>query len=439
MSDRPRLGPFSGPDPPGGSGEDRASVGREGDGDPSGNRKGTGGSPVGDALTEEGEPRNGPRIWSVSEVNRAVRILLERQLPPIWVSGEVANWARARSGHCYFTLKDDQAQLRCVMWRTEAERLPTDPEDGMRLRAFGYLTLYEARGEFQLVVRRLQDEAGEGLWRLALERLRRKLEQEGLLAPERKRPLPPFPEGVGVVTSPTGAALHDILTVLRRRAPWVRVVLRGARVQGEGAALELADALRALGESGLVQVVVIGRGGGSIEDLWAFNEEPVARAIASCPVPVISAVGHEVDVTIADLVADVRAPTPSAAAESVVPDRNAVLERVRGSVPTMLHGLRGSVRRRRVLLDQGRQRLARCVRRKVERRRDRLAALAGQLEALSPLATMKRGYAVPLGPGGSLLRQVRDFPRGLRFTLRVVDGRIGCGVLDHETEDTTGA
>ena len=180
------------------------------------------------------------------------------------------------------------------------------------MRAFGGLTLYEARGEYQLVVRRLETEDAEGLWRLAFERLRSKLEAEGLLAPERKRELPRFPEAVGVVTSLAGAALADILTVVRRRAPWTRVIVRGARVQGEGSAEEVAEAIRALGASGLVDVLIVGRGGGSLEDLWAFNEEVVARAIVACPVPVISAVGHEVDVTICDLVADVRAPTPSA-------------------------------------------------------------------------------------------------------------------------------
>ncbi len=210
----------------------------------------------------------------------------------------MANWKRAGSGHCYFTLKDESAQLRCVMWRGEAARLPMDPEEGMRVRVFGQLTLYEARGDYQLSVRTLEGEEGEGLWKLAFERLRSKLEQEGLLLPERKRALPRFPQTVGVVTSLTGAALHDILTVLRRRAPWLQVLVRGTRVQGEGAAQEIADALRVLGGSGRVDVVIVGRGGGSLEDLWAFNEEPVARAVAECPVPVVSAVGHEVDVTI---------------------------------------------------------------------------------------------------------------------------------------------
>ena len=261
-----------------------------------------------------------PRVWSVTQVNRAVRSLLEDTIESLWISGELANWTRARSGHCYFTLKDEQAQLRCAMFKTEAATLPADPEEGTTVRAFGGLTLYEARGEYQLVVRRLEAEDAEGLWRQAFERLRSKLEAEGLLAPERKRALPRFPEAVGVVTSLAGAALADILTVVRRRAPWTRVIVRGARVQGEGSGDEVAEAIRALGASGLVDVLIVGRGGGSLEDLWAFNEEVVARAIVACPVPVISAVGHEVDVTISDLVADVRAPTPSAGAETAVKD-----------------------------------------------------------------------------------------------------------------------
>ncbi len=390
----------------------------------------------------------GPEFWTPSQINLAVRTFLEEAFPPLWVVGELGSWTRARSGHCYFTLKDEEAQIRCVMWRSEAARLPADPEVGMRLRALGRLTLYEARGEFQLVVRVLEGEEGEGLWRLAFERLRRLLEEEGLLAPERKRPLPPFPRAVGVVTSPSGAALHDILTVLRRRAPWTRVILRGARVQGEGAAEEIAAAVSILAGSGLVDVLIVGRGGGSLEDLWAFNEEPVARAIAASPVPVVSAVGHEVDVTIADLVADHRAPTPSAAAEAVVQDGAELRRLLRGVQPRLVRSLQRRVERTGVRLQESRVRLLRLGGALVPPRRERLARLrgelhgavlrrlevvrgrllrgAGKLEALSPLATLRRGYAVPLGAGGRVLRGVDDFLPGLGFTLRVVDGRVQC-------------
>ncbi|NNL30891.1 MAG: exodeoxyribonuclease VII large subunit, partial [Gemmatimonadetes bacterium] len=282
-----------------------------------------------DPLDQADENPPEPKVWSVSQVNRAVRGLLESSVEPLWVGGEVANWTRSRAGHCYFTLKDDRAQLKSVMFAREAERLPTDPDEGNQVRVFGDLTLYEARGDYQMVVRRLEADGADGLWRKAFEELRARLKAEGLLEPELKRPLPRYPRTVGVVTSPTGAAFRDVLSVLTRRAPWVRVVLRGSRVQGEGAANEIADAVRRLDESGLADVLIVGRGGGSLEDLWAFNEEPVARAIAGCTTPVVSAVGHEVDVTISDLVADLRAPTPSAAAESVVPDRVALLAQLR--------------------------------------------------------------------------------------------------------------
>jgi exodeoxyribonuclease VII large subunit len=399
----------------------------------------------------------GPRVWSVAEVNGAVRALLEQSLPPVWVGGEVANWTRARSGHCYFTLKDESAQLRCVMWRSDAARLPMDPEQGMRIRAFGRLTLYEVRGDFQLSVRQLEGEGEEGLWRLAFEKLKGKLEAEGLMDPARRRAIPRFPRTIGVVTSPTGAAFHDIVTVVRRRAPWTRILLRGTRVQGEGASEEVARAIRLLGESGLAELLIVGRGGGSIEDLWAFNEEPVARAVAECPVPVISAVGHEVDVTISDLVADLRAPTPSAAAEAAVQDRETLLELLEALRPRLARGLRSQVEGRRsrvregarrlrtgvgrgvipplrARLDRDARRLGRSVREAIHRKRERLGGMAGKVEALSPLSTLRRGYAVPLAPEGGVLRTTKDFRDHPLFHLRVVDGRILCQTNEIEPE-----
>jgi len=389
---------------------------------------------------------HGVPVWTVSEVNRAVRELLESALASCWVSGEIGGWTRARSGHCYFTLKDDRAQLRCVMWRSDARQLPIDPDEGMEVRAFGTLTLYEARGAFQLAVRRLEAAGEEGLWKIAFERLRSKLDEEGLLAPERKRPLPPFPGCIGVVTSTSGAALRDILTVLRRRAPWSRVVIRGSRVQGEGAAREIASAIRALDRSGLADVVIVGRGGGSVEDLWAFNEEPVARAIAGCSVPVVSAVGHETDVTIADLVADHRAPTPSAAGEAVVRDAAAIRRTLSALRPRLSASLRGALRWRRDRLAGVRQRVGRALRETlrhrrlrledtsrrlergvqggIERRRAQLRELAGRVETLSPLSTLRRGYAVPLTGEGRVLRGVDDFTPGMAFELRLADGRV---------------
>ncbi len=398
-----------------------------------------------------------PTVWTVSQINKAVRTLLEENFPLLWISGEVANWKRAASGHCYFTLKDESSQLRCVMWRGEAAKLPVDPEEGMRVRAFGQITLYEARGDYQLSVRALEGEEGEGLWKLAFERLREKLDQEGLLLPERKRALPRFPQTVGVVTSLTGAALHDILSVLRRRAPWLRVVVRGARVQGEGAAQEIADALGVLGESGEVEVIIVGRGGGSLEDLWAFNEEPVARAVAHCPVPVISAVGHEVDVTISDLVADLRAPTPSAAAEAVAPDVEELLRFVGGTGTRLSRGLRRSVEGPRRVLTNGWARLRLSGRQLVRPRRKDLADVRGgmaramgsvlrsrrftlvrlgeKMDALSPLSTLKRGYAVPLDSAGRVLRTGEDFTPGDTFQLRVLDGRVLAETKSVQTDE----
>ncbi len=398
-----------------------------------------------------------PRVWTVSQVNRAVRSLLESTVDSLWVGGEVGNWTRSRAGHCYFTLKDDRAQLRCVLWRSDAERLPTDPEEGMQVRVFGTLTLYEARGEYQMGVQRLEAEGAEGLWRLAFEKLRLKLEAEGLLDRARKRALPRFPATVGVVTSATGAALRDILTVLRRRAPWVRVIVRGTRVQGQGASREIARALRALGESGLCDVIIVGRGGGSLEDLWAFNEEPVARAVVGCPVPVISAVGHEVDTTISDLVADLRAPTPSSAAEAVAPDRHTVLRQLREVPARLARGLRGTVERRRgglmeglhrlraamerrlaprrQAVDLGAERLERRISRLLEIRRGRLETLTGKLHALSPLAILERGYSVARTLDGRVLRKVEDFAPGRSFLLRVADGTVAAESAGPMEED----
>ena len=402
-----------------------------------------------------------PEAWTPSQLNRALRLLLESSFRSIWVAGEVTNFKRVRSGHCYFTLRDDEAQVRCVMFRADAAKLPTDPDEGMKVRALGAVTVYEARGDCQLVVRTLEGEGAEGLWRLAFEKLRILLEGEGLLARERKRAIPEFPSCVGVATSPTGAAIRDILSVIARRAPWVRVVVKATRVQGEGAALEVAEAIRSLGASGLVDVVIASRGGGSIEDLWAFNEEPVARAIAECPVPVISAVGHEVDVTIADLVADLRAPTPSVGAEAAVPDREAITARLVGAPTRLARGLRGAVRVRRTLLDDRRGRLvralpllvaprrevlrtlsersARLVARMIEAHRARLQVASGTMTALSPLATLSRGYAVPLTSDGAVLRRTSDFSEDLEFSLRVVDGHVECSASGTTPSEEVGA
>ncbi len=384
------------------------------------------------AASPEGDgPPGGvthPHAYTVADVNRLAKELLERRIAPLWVAGEVTGWKRYGSGHCYFSLRDARAQLRCVMFRTDAARLPTDPEEGMKVRAFGQVSVYEKRGDFQLKVQMLEAEGGDGLWRLAFERLRAKLDGEGLLAVDRKRPLPRHPRRVGVVTSESGAALQDIVHVIERRAPWTTVVVAPTRVQGDGAAREVAAAIRRVARHGRVDVVIVGRGGGSMEDLWAFNEESVARAIAACPVPVVSAVGHEVDVTIADLVADHRAPTPSAAAEHTVPDGAAVRRAVGLGRDRMAAALRRRLRDRYRELTVVGEDLRQAMVAAIRARTERLARSAGRLEALSPLSALGRGYAVAQDEEGRVLRRTADFEPGAGIRLRVVDGRVHCTV-----------
>ena len=367
----------------------------------------------------------------VSEVNAAARELLEESFPRLWVAGEIADWRRVSSGHCYFSLRDEDAQISCVMWRRNARRLPTQPEEGMEVCAHGQISLYEVRGTYQLMVRELQAR-GEGLWRLAFERLKKELAAEGLLDDERKRPTPRVPGRVAVVTSRTGAALRDVVSVIRRRAPWTDVLVADCRVQGEEAAPEIVQALERVGRRDDVDVVILTRGGGSVEDLWAFNEEEVARAVAASPIPVISAVGHEVDVPIAALVAAVRAPTPSAAAEVAVPAREALRAEVTGLATGLAEGLRSRVRRGRERAERLGERLVSAVRRRLERARSRTERLAARLDGLSPLGTLRRGYAVPTDPEGRVLRRREMFEGVDRFRLRVVDGRIEAAVEDVE-------
>jgi exodeoxyribonuclease VII large subunit len=372
---------------------------------------------------------------SVSAVNGLAKQIIEGSIPPLRVHGEVTGWKRYGSGHCYFCLRDADAQLRAVMFRADAARLPTDPEEGMQVRTLGTVTLYEKRGEYQFVVRELEGIGVGGLWRLAFERLRLRLEAEGLLAAERKLPIPEHPAVVGVVTSPVGAVLQDILNVVSRRAPWTRVVLSPAKVQGEGAAEDIARALDRLVEAGVADVIIIGRGGGSAEDLWAFNEECVARAIARCPVPVISAVGHETDYTIADLVADLRAPTPSAAAEHAVPDRHAIAARLNATTARVTNALRRKVTQPLAEVATREGRLAARVQALHRARARELHHLSATLDALSPLSALRRGYAVPLADGGRVLRRRADFEPSDGFTLRVADGLIDCAVTGTRAAD----
>jgi exodeoxyribonuclease VII large subunit len=287
-----------------------------------------------------------PKVFSVAELTRRVRDLIERGIGEVWVEGEISNLRRQSSGHSYFTLKDGSSQLACVLFSGAAAGLKgLKLADGQSVQLFGAVTVYEARGQYQMIVRLVQNR-GEGALQAKFEALKRALAAEGLFDTDRKRPLPRFPQRVGLVTSPTGAAIQDFLNVLHRRHPGIEVVINPARVQGKGAAAEIARAIREFGEwekhdLPVVDVIVVTRGGGSIEDLWEFNEEAVARAIAASPIPVVSAVGHEIDFTIADFAADLRAPTPSAAAEILAADRVAVMARLRQDASRLTNASRG--------------------------------------------------------------------------------------------------
>ena len=358
-----------------------------------------------------------PQTLTVSQLTAQIKDMLEGAFPSVWVAGEVSNFSRPQSGHCYFTLKDDQSQIRAVMWRGTATKLKFDLADGLEVICRGHLDVYGPRGSYQLVVDELQPK-GVGALELALRKLREKLAAEGLFEAARKRSLPVFPKRMAFVTSPTGAAVRDFLEVLRRRWRGVDVLIIPARVQGEGAAAEIVAGIRAANR--LVprpDVLVVGRGGGSLEDLWAFNEEPVIRAIAASKIPTVSAVGHEIDVTLSDLVADVRALTPSEAAERVVPAEDEIRKRLLG----YRDRIRSSALRRITLArsrletiaahrpfrrpfdvvhDRNRQldelalRGTSALRSLLHERQRRFAGLAGQLQSLSPLAVLERGYSI---------------------------------------------
>ncbi|HTI55819.1 MAG TPA: exodeoxyribonuclease VII large subunit, partial [Verrucomicrobiae bacterium] len=352
-------------------------------------------------------------VCTVSELAMRIKAQLEDQFPAVWVEGEISNLRTPSSGHAYFTLKDDGAQLRCVLFRGRGRRVAFQPEDGMQVLAFGGLDVYLARGEYQLVVELLEPK-GVGALQLAFEQLKRKLAGEGLFEEARKRPLPPFPRTIGIVTSPTGAAIRDMLHVIGRRFADLRILVTPVRVQGEEAPGEIVGALRDLESVEDLDVVIVGRGGGSIEDLWAFNDERVARAIAGCRVPVISAVGHETDFTIADFVADLRAPTPSAAAELVVREKLQVAralvtlyESLKQAMADRLERERERVEalgKRRVLTDAARAlrdlyrrvddlttRLTRAVQGSERQATHRLSLARNALRSLNPVARIANG------------------------------------------------
>ncbi len=360
---------------------------------------------------------------AVHTLTSAAKDLIEGAFPPLWVRGEVTDFKAHRNGHWYFALRDAEAQVRCVIWSSAAKRIPAPPDDGMQVLAYGQMTVWPVRGDLQFSVRALEAE-GDGLWRKALERTRLSLEKDGLLDPARKRALPPFPRRIAVITSPDGAAMHDIITVARARSADVEIVIVAAKVQGDGAPESLVAAIERVSRWLGADVLIIGRGGGAREDLWAFNDERVARALAGCPIPTISAVGHEVDVTICDLVADVRAATPSAAAELAVPSRREVIARVESLGHRLVAAARRREERAIASLSQVQKRLGLAATRTVERRRARVESLAGQLNALSPLSTLARGFAVARTPQGATLSGRDQFIPGAPFDLWLRDGIV---------------
>lgn len=386
------------------------------------------------------------RTWSVAEVNGYVRKLMESDanLQDLWVEGEISNLSRPRSGHVYFTLKDQDAALRCVMWRSAASRLRAPFEDGDAVEVHGSLSVYEVRGQYQLYVDDLRPRGAGSLYQEFL-RLKDQLEGEGLFDPEHKLPLPDWPKRIGIVTSPSAAALQDMLNTLRRRYPLVEVVLSPTSVQGEAAPMEIVSALSALLQRGEIDLILLGRGGGSIEDLWAFNDERVARAVYSSSIPVISGVGHETDFTITDFAADRRAPTPTAAAELAVPDqvelRASLREfrmRLARTAELNLGDRRSTVRENfqrlvrvspqaeirmgRQRVDEMGERLVRAVDRRLTDLRKQVGSLEGRLANLNPLAVLERGYAVVSREDGSTVYRVDQVEGGEPLQVRVTDG-----------------
>jgi len=364
--------------------------------------------------------------WTVSEVTKRAKHVIEAGLPALWVRGEIANFTAARSGHWYFSLRDNTAQLRCVMFAKQNFRLPT-PAEGTQVFIFGRPSMYEAKGEFQLTVTELLSTDQGGLWKLAFEKAKAALLKDGLLDPARKRRLPPFPRRIAVVTSPDGAALRDIQAVLARRWPIAELIVVPAQVQGAKAEASVCSALNRISRLP-VDVLVVARGGGSVEDLWAFNSERVARAVAAMPMPVISAIGHETDVTLCDLVADLRAATPSAAAEAATPDRAEVLAQCGVLGQRLARALRIASRHVVERLDRSGDRLVRSMEHKLEQSGALLTAHSARLDALSPLRVLGRGYAVARDENGSILKRVAQFRSGQEFQLRVSDGEVDARV-----------
>ena len=413
------------------------------------------------------------RIWSVRELNSLARQMLESGLPLLWVGGEVSNFVNAASGHWYFSLKDEQAQVRCVMFRHKSQYLDWQPKNGMQVEVQALATLYEARGDFQLTLEQMRP-AGLGALYEAFELLKRKLEQAGLFDAARKRALPFLPAQIGIVTSPQAAALRDVLTTLARRMPSIPVLLYPTPVQGEGAAHKIAQAIMLANERAECDVLLLCRGGGSMEDLWAFNEEVLAQAIAASRIPVVSGVGHETDVTIADFVADQRAATPTAAAQLATPDREELRQRLLHVARRLAHGSRRQMESAMQRLDNAQRRLVHPAQRLqqqtqqvaalyqrlqrarpdvarqgmqqtewmrrlrsaaqhlLERHNARLQSLSQHLAHLDPQQVLARGYSLVRDAQGNLVRDSSTLQIGARVDIRFARGHAGAQVLDKD-------
>ncbi len=413
------------------------------------------------------------KVFTVAELTRQIRGTLETKFGAVWVQGEISNYKLHPSGHQYFTLKDQRAQIACVIWRDTMLPPRQSLVDGTQVQVYGTVTVFEGRGQYQLNVQILQPR-GLGVLQAKFEALKRKLQAEGLFAPERKRSLPKFPRRIGIVTSPSGAAIRDMLNVLRRRAPWLQILISPVRVQGTGAAQEIAVAIRELAMPNEnwqpLDLIVVTRGGGSIEDLWEFNEEIVARAIFNSTVPIISAVGHEIDFTICDFVADLRAPTPSAAAELIVPDVIDLHRRIDGCERAVARQLLNRTRDAQQRLDHAREILQRCLAHKIdsykrgllhiaaalqarspgreltmrrnrfvdlhrrliasperllENARHRFQHMEGILRVLGPDATLRRGYSITTNERGKIIRTIAVVRPKMKIRTQVSDGEFG--------------
>ena len=368
------------------------------------------------------------QVYTVAQITGYLRDILESDgvLADIWISGEVSNLSGSSAGHLYFTLKDEASQMRCVLFNRK--RLSVEMENGIAVVAHGRISLYEVSGAVQLYVDMIQP-TGVGILHMEFERLKAKLAEEGLFEPARKRPLPEYPERIGIVTSPGGAVLHDITNIISRRYPLVELVLAPTTVQGESAVQGIINALNALNDREDIDLIIIARGGGSIEDLWAFNDEKVARAIYSSVAPVISGVGHDTDFTIADFVADKRAPTPSAAAELAVPHRDEIETRLQNYIATMAASLSNSIELHRQHADDLSATISTQVKNVVSVNSEKLRGQELKLDSLSPLATLQRGYAlIQSHANGEVISNISQVERGDMIKVQVSDGQFNSRV-----------